>query len=123
MDGMPLMEYKMIIVVRWDLKLSSGKMAAQVAHAAVNCAFAAKKRKPAWFDKWYMEGQRKVVVKTPKLEDLYILKSQAEALDLTTSIVTDAGLTEVQPNTVTVLGIGPGPGDIIDKVTGELKLV
>jgi PTH2 family peptidyl-tRNA hydrolase len=117
------MDNKMVIVIRWDLKLSAGKMAAQVAHAAVNCAFAAKKRTPEWFDRWYSEGQRKVVVKVPALEDLYEVKSNAEALRLVTSLITDAGMTEIPPNTVTCLGIGPGPGEILDKVTGHLKLV
>jgi peptidyl-tRNA hydrolase, PTH2 family len=117
------MEYKMVIVVRGDLKISAGKMAAQVAHAAVNCAFAAKKRTPDWFDRWYAEGQRKVVVKVPTLDELYEVKSSAEALKLVTSLITDAGMTEIPPNTVTCLGIGPGPSDIIDKVTGHLKLV
>jgi len=113
----------MVIVVRQDLKISAGKMAAQVAHAAVNCAFAAKKRTPDWFDQWYNEGQRKVVVKVPTLQDLYEVKSNAEALKLTTSLITDAGMTEIPPNTVTCLGIGPGPNDVLDKVTGHLKLV
>jgi peptidyl-tRNA hydrolase, PTH2 family len=117
------MEYKMVIVVRGDLKISAGKMAAQVAHAAVNCAFAAKKRTPDWFDRWYAEGQRKVVVKVPTLDDLYEVKSNAEALKLVTSLITDAGMTEIPPNTVTCLGIGPGPSDVLDKVTGHLKLV
>jgi PTH2 family peptidyl-tRNA hydrolase len=117
------MEYKLVIVVRWDLKLSAGKLAAQVAHAAVNCALAAKKRTPEWFDRWYSEGQRKVVVKVPALPDLYTVKSSAEALGLTTSLVIDAGMTEIPPNTVTCLGVGPGPNDVVDKVTGDLKLV
>lgn len=114
---------KMVIVVRWDLKLSAGKMAAQVAHAAVNCALIAKKRTPNWFDQWYSEGQRKVVVKVPHLEDVYEVKSNAEALWLVTSLITDAGMTEIPPNTVTCLGIGPGPNEVVDKVTGHLKLV
>ncbi|HUL39037.1 MAG TPA: peptidyl-tRNA hydrolase, partial [Methanomassiliicoccales archaeon] len=50
-------ENKMVIAVRKDLKLSSGKLAAQVAHAAVNCALASKRRKPTWFETWYTEGQ------------------------------------------------------------------
>lgn len=115
--------YKMVIAVRWDLRLSAGKMAAQVAHAAVNCALAAKKKTPEWFDRWYSEGQRKVVVKVPNLEELFELKVSAEDLRLTTSLIVDAGMTEIPPNTVTCLGIGPGPNDVVDRVTGHLKLV
>lgn len=115
--------YKLIIVVRGDLKLSPGKMAAQVAHAAVNCALAAKKRSPDWFDRWYAEGQRKVVVRVPTLAELYERKAIAEDMRLVTSLVIDAGMTEIPPNTVTCLGVGPGPNDIVDKVTGDLKLV
>jgi PTH2 family peptidyl-tRNA hydrolase len=117
-----MMEHKMVIVVRWDLKLSAGKMAAQVAHAAVNCAFAAKRRTPDRFDRWYAEGQRKVVVKAPSLQELYTIKVAAEDLGLVTSLITDAGMTEIPPNTVTCLGIGPGPEAMVDKVTGHLKL-
>ncbi|KQM12392.1 peptidyl-tRNA hydrolase [Methanomassiliicoccales archaeon RumEn M1] len=117
------MDNKMVIVVRQDLKLSAGKMAAQVAHAAVNCAFAAKGRTPDWFDRWYSEGQRKVVVKAPSLQELYAVKVGAEDLGLVTSLITDAGMTEIPPNTVTCLGIGPGPEAVVDKVTGHLKLV
>ena len=117
------MDYKKVIVVRRDLKLSSGKMAAQVAHAAVNCAFAAKRRTPEWFDRWYSEGQRKVVVKAPSLQELYEVKVAAEDQGLVTSLITDAGMTEVPPGTVTCLGIGPGPEATVDRVTGHLKLV
>ena len=117
------MDYKLVIIVRDDLKLSTGKLAVQVAHAAVNCAFISKKNSNKLYSSWNREGQKKVVVRAFDLEHLYELKDKAERMQLTTSLITDAGLTEVPPNTVTCLGVGPGANDIIDKVTGELKLL
>lgn len=116
-------EYKMVIAVRKDLRLSPGKLAAQVAHAAVNCAFASKRRMPKWFEPWYAEGQKKVVVKVASLDELLRLKVQAEDAGLTTSLIADAGMTELPPGTVTCLGIGPAPEEAIDKVTGHLGLM
>jgi PTH2 family peptidyl-tRNA hydrolase len=114
---------KLVIVVRKDLKLSPGKMAVQVAHAAVTCAIQCKKNDRRWFRSWYNEGQKKVVVKADDLKALYELKTIAEGLGIITSLVQDAGLTEVPPGTVTCLGIGPGPNPEIDKVTGSLSLL
>jgi len=53
------LEYKMVIVIRRNLNLSPGKLAAQVAHAAVACALSTKKNRPKWFNKWQNEGGRK----------------------------------------------------------------
>ena len=117
------MEYKMVVVVRADLRLTPGKMAVQVAHAAVNCALASRKKKSEWFDAWYQEGQKKVVIKVPSLNDLYALKMQAEDAGLTNSLIIDAGLTELPPGTTTCLGIGPGPNALVDSITGDLKLM
>lgn len=117
------MEYKMVIAVRSDLKLSPGKMAAQVAHAAVNCAMLTSKKKPEWYREWYRKGQKKVVVKVNDLNELYDLKMRAEAVDLVCSLITDAGHTELPPGTVTCLGIGPAPEEIIDRITGHLRLM
>ena len=116
-------ELKMVIVVRKDLKISPGKMAAQVAHAAVNCALASKKRKPANFERWYNEGQKKVVDKVQDLAELYKVKQAAEDMGLVTSLITDAGMTELPPNTTTCLGIGPAPNAEVDRVTGHLGLM
>jgi PTH2 family peptidyl-tRNA hydrolase len=116
-------EYKMVIVTRDDLKLSSGKLAAQVAHAAVECALIAKKEKSNWFRKWFNQGAKKAVVKTDVIEDFLIYKEKAEKLALPVVIISDAGHTEIAPGTQTVLGIGPAPSNLIDQVTGSLSLL
>lgn len=117
------MEYKMVIAVRMDLKMSKGKTAAQVAHAAVNCAFASKKKDPSVFDKWHSEGQRKVVVKVTDLKQLFEIKAMADAQGLVNSVITDAGRTEIPAGSVTCLGIGPAKGSDVDRVTGELTML
>ncbi len=116
-------EHKMVIAVRTDLKLSAGKMAAQVAHAAVNCALIAEKKKPGWFRSWHEEGGKKVVVKVANLEELFALKVSAEDAGLITSLIVDAGHTELPPDTTTCLGIGPAPEEMMDRVTGHLGLM
>jgi peptidyl-tRNA hydrolase, PTH2 family len=116
-------DYKMVIVTRKDLSLSAGKLAAQVSHAAVTCTLLTKKEKPEWFAKWLREGAKKVVVSVDTLDDFFPLKEKAEALGIMTSLVVDAGHTEIPEGTQTVLGIGPAPSNIIDQVTGQLALL
>jgi len=116
-------EYKMVIVTREDLDLSPGKLAAQVAHAAVTCALETKKINSKWFTKWQNEGGKKAVVKVECEDDFYPLKEKAEQLKIVTYLVVDAGHTEIPAGTKTVLGIGPAPDNIIDKVTGDLPLL
>jgi len=115
-------EYKQVIVVREDLHMSPGKLAAQVAHGAVTAAEKTRRKKPEVFKAWLREGQKKVVLKVKNLEELKELQKQAESLNLVAELITDAGLTELPPGTVTVLAIGPDRNEVIDKVTGHLKL-
>ena len=116
------MEYKLAVVVREDLGLSSGKVAAQVGHASVACAMKAQKSARTWFRAWMEEGQRKVVLRAEGREALLDLRQEAQTLGLTTALIADAGLTEVPPGTQTCVGIGPGPEATVDRVTGELRL-
>ena len=116
------MEYKLVVVVRTDLGISKGKMAAQVAHAAVNCALKSKKSSSSNFTKWFDEGQKKVVVKGPNESILRDLQQHARDVGLVSSLVTDAGLTEVPSGTVTCLGIGPATDSEIDLITGDYTL-
>jgi PTH2 family peptidyl-tRNA hydrolase len=120
---MDVMEFKQVIVVRSDLKMSPGKMAAQVAHASHSAAEAAKKTDKQWYDDWWSEGQKKVVVKAAGEDEILQLFHDARANSLPCYLINDAGLTELAPGTTTSLGVGPGPNEIIDKVTGQLKLL
>lgn len=116
------MEYKMVILVRRDLKISEGKLAVQVAHAAVNCALEAKRTNTKWFSKWNAEGQKKVVLKIEDEKELREYERMANAKDLVACTIQDAGLTEVPPGTTTCMGIGPAPEHLIDGLTGDLPL-
>jgi len=115
--------FKQVIAVRNDIKMGKGKLAAQVAHAAVTSALEAKSRNPEWFKEWWNEGQAKIVVKVSNEEELRILLKQAEELKIPSSLVVDRGLTQLEPGTVTCLGLGPAPATLMDKITGHLKLL
>jgi len=112
----------LVVVVRTDLGISKGKMAAQVAHAAVDCSLKSKKSDSSNFKKWFDEGQKKVVVKGQNESTLRDLQQQAREVGLVSSLVTDAGLTEVPAGTVTCLGIGPAADSEIDSITGDYPL-
>ena len=112
----------MVIVARKDLKLSAGKLAAQVAHAAVECTLRAKARKLKAVEEWLAQGQKKVVVKVDGLRALMDVKQAADELGYNTSLITDAGHTELAPGTTTCLGIGPDDEGRLDKLTGHLGL-
>ena len=114
--------FKMVIVVRGDIKMSPGKLAAQVAHAAVECAIEAYKTQRPVFNKWRSQGSKKVVLKARSLEELYQLKEKAEKVGIITSLISDAGHTELEPGTITCLGIGPAPEQLINRITGQLPL-
>ncbi len=115
--------YKQIIVFRSDLKLSKGKAAVQAGHAAFSAAEEARKRRKEWWEMWIWEGQRKIAVKVKNEKEMLALEEQARDLALPYSLITDKGLTEIPPNTVTCLGIGPAPAEKIDKITGKLPLL
>lgn len=116
-------EYKLVVVVRNDLGISSGKLAVQVAHACVSCTLAVQRSSPKLLKAWLDEGQRKVVLKVSSLKELQQLKRAADDLGVPGVLITDAGLTEVPPGTTTCLGIGPDKENVINRITGSLPLM
>lgn len=114
---------KLVVLVRQDLKLPKGKMAAQAAHAAVEATLLSVKKNEDAVKIWRKEGQKKVVLKVADEKELYKFVQNAKDLGLITAVITDAGRTVIEPGTVTCAGIGPDDEDKIDSVTGEVQMM
>ena len=116
-------EYKMCIVLRMDLDMSTGKLIAQAAHAAVGASELGKKENHKAWRRWRDEGAKKAALEAESLEEIEGLAEKANKLDIVNILIQDAGHTEVPPGTVTALGLGPDRSDLLDKVTGSLPLI
>jgi peptidyl-tRNA hydrolase, PTH2 family len=116
-------ELKQVIVVRKDIAMGRGKLAAQVAHASVLAVEKARSTRENWFNLWLKTGQAKVVLKAENLTELIELEDHARTIGLPAVRVQDSGLTQIPSGTITCIGIGPGPVELIDKITSYLKLL
>lgn len=113
------MSTKQAVVVRTDLGMGTGKLAAQVAHASLSAYEDADgKTRRAWKG----EGQKKVVLKGSGESQIFELADRAERERLPHAVIRDAGHTQLDPGTVTALAVGPGEESVVDRVTGELSL-
>ncbi|PWB85568.1 peptidyl-tRNA hydrolase [Methanobrevibacter thaueri] len=111
---------KQVMIVRTDLKMRKGKIAAQCCHGSIG----AYKKSPAdKVRKWENEAYAKVILKVQTLEELTALKKVADEKGIANYLVVDAGRTQIPTSSVTVLALGPDEDDIIDEVTGDLKLL
>jgi len=115
-------DFKMVLVVRNDLKMGKGKIAAQCSHATLGLYKDICSRAPKALQRWEMCGQAKVVTKVDSEEDMLALKAKANESKLPCHITIDAGRTQVAPNSRTVMAI-LGPVELVDVVTGHLKLM
>lgn len=111
---------KLVLVVRKDLRMGVGKIAAQCSHASV---MAYQKSGRITLLQWALSGHKKIVLGCPNEQALNDIRDKAKQHCLLTNTVHDAGLTQVEPNTVTVLAIGPANETAIDQITGQLSLL
>ena len=116
-----LMAVKLALVVRADLGMGRGKIAAQVAHAAVAAVLANRGSRD--FAAWLAEGQPKVALKVTSADELVAVARGALAAGLPVELIRDAGRTQVDPGTVTCCAVGPADSAMMDPVTADLALL
>ena len=124
MQGVPPLLHqtimKQVIVVNAALKLPKGKLAAQVAHAAISAFLEASEQARHL---WLEEGMPKVVLMGNGTEELIELQASALQHHIPVCLIRDAGRTVVPTGTVTCVGLGPADDTEIDVLTGKLKLL
>lgn len=136
---------KQMIVMRRDLKMRKGKIAAQAGHACVEATLAALVREkrlnqvratpdgwvylddegvePTPLSDWFEAGVAKVCVYVDSEEALLDLADQAQEKGFVYSLVRDAGLTEFHGEpTYTCLALEPLLPEQVDPLTGDLPL-
>jgi len=113
---------KQVIVVRKDLGMKPGKIAAQSAHASLEALEKAKKKNPEKVKEWRETGMEKVILKVTSEKELLEIFMAAKK-ELPTALIKDAGRTQVKAGSATCIGIGPAEENKIDKYTGRLKLL
>ena len=113
---------KMVLAVRTNLKMGKGKIAAQCGHAAVAAFKKATKSSPEWVKAWEMDGSRKIAVKIENEEEMMTIYALAKSLGIITAIIQDAGRTQIDPGSKTVVAVF-GPEDLVDQVTRHLSLL
>ena len=123
LDIETLNDVKLVLLVNHELKMGKGKIAAQVGHASVKAVLTPSKKDSAKIQAWLKQGQPKVVLKVQKTSELEDLIRISKENNLQVNIIRDAGKTQIAPNSLTVVAIGPDSKEKIDLFTKELKLL
>lgn len=114
---------KQIIVLRKDLRLGKGKLAAHAAHASLAAYRKVVEKYPGIVKEWMAGGEKKVVVGIGSEKELLELFEEVKRRGIPCELIRDAGLTQIAPGTITALGIGPWDEEELDRITGHLKLL
>ncbi len=114
---------KQVILIRKDLAMGIGKIAAQASHASLESYLETLRVYPSIAEKWLEEGQTKIVLKVKDKNEVSVIKKRLKDAKIPFKAVKDAGQTQVLPGTETAVGIGPYYEKELDKITGDLPLL
>jgi len=119
----PTEPFKQVLCVNTDLKkMDKGKAMAQCAHATLGAYRIAQRYAPSNLRHWLMFGQTKIALKCSE-NDMLEVAEKCRQLGIVSYTVEDAGRTQIPAGSKTVCAIGPAPQSIIDKITGDFKLM
>tara|TARA_Y100000310_G_scaffold327497_2_gene393979 strand:- start:11663 stop:12004 length:342 start_codon:yes stop_codon:yes gene_type:complete len=113
------MDLKQAIVVRNDLGMGKGKIAAQASHASVDVL---EKVEAKVIEEWKQQGMKKIVLKVGGKMELLELFEKMKKL-FPTALIKDAGKTQIAPGEPTCIAIGPASEIELDKFLSDLKLL
>ena len=135
---------KMMIVMRRDLKMRKGKIAAQAGHACIEALLMAMHKEGRLADlvespegmllnvegkaetpltEWFGGGVAKICVYVDSEEELMAIAAKAEEMGVIAAVITDAGATEFHGvPTRTCLALEPLPAEVADTLAGGLPL-
>ncbi len=116
-------EIKQVILLRMDLPMGKGKLVAQGSHASLDAYLDAVSKMPAIARKWHGQGMPKVALKVESEKELVKMFQAAKDYELPCSLIADAGRTQLEPGSKTAAAIGPAKAEIVDRITGQLKLL
>jgi PTH2 family peptidyl-tRNA hydrolase len=116
-------ELKQVIIIRKDIKMEVGKTVAQGSHASLMSYLETEKKDKKIAKEWIDTGEKKIVLKVDNEESLRKLAEAFKYKKIPCALVTDAGLTQLPPGTVTALGVGPWSSKELNPITSMLKLL
>ena len=108
---------KMYIIINSDLKLSTGKLCAQVGHAVQDVVIGCRGNKKRW-NSYKNNGCAKIVLKADQQTSDELLECSYKKF-----IVTDAGKTECLEGTITAIGFAPLFENEVPDIIKGLKLL
>lgn len=134
---------KQVIVMRKDLNMRKGKMVAQGAHASISAIMTRSHNITNYhlqgtpvernarvillddaMDQWLNGTFTKICVGVDSQEELIEIFEKASKVTPYVSLISDVGRTEFNGVvTKTCVGIGPAEEELIDEITGHLKLL
>lgn len=115
-------EIKQVIIICSGLHMGRGKAVAQGCHAAIRAFVQAQENTPRIVSDWQVQGEKKIAVKAT-LAEMQSIFSKAKKMGLPCALIQDAGLTQLEPGTITALAIGPAKSADIDLLTKHLRLL
>jgi peptidyl-tRNA hydrolase, PTH2 family len=113
------MELAQYIIVNASLGMNKGKIAAQVAHAAVSVLDKADR---TTVSEWKTFGMKKIVLKVSSTEELIELFEKVKR-KLPCALITDAGRTQIEAGSKTCFACGPIEENEGAKYFAHLKLL
>jgi PTH2 family peptidyl-tRNA hydrolase len=113
---------RMVFIVRKDLSMSVGKTISQCCHASSSLSILLSKHYPDLYQTWQNQGHTKITLKVDSYNTFSEIQKKVVEKQLPFYLVLDAGKTQIDSGSETVLAIGPATKQQLDGITNQLKM-